>query len=76
MAPKAKPSDDKRRISCNWEGSWVTEETLTDLVEAGFLPPKGDGVWRAPGDEIEPRPKPNELVMFVEHVEQIGRAHV
>ena len=38
MAPKAKPSDDKRRISCNWEGSWVTEETLTDLAEAGFLP--------------------------------------
>jgi hypothetical protein len=70
MAPKAKPSDNRRQISCNWEGSWVTEETLADLAEAGFLPPKEDGVWRAPGDEIEPRPKPNELVMFVEHVER------
>ena len=70
MAPKAKPSDDKRKISCNWEGSWVTEQTLADLADAGFLPPKEDNVWRAPGDEIEPRPKPNELVMFVEHVER------
>ena len=48
----------------------MTEEALADLAEAGFLPPKGDSVWRAPGDEIEPRPQPNELVMFVEHVER------
>jgi len=70
MAPKAKPSTDKRTISCNWEGSWVTEEHLTDLAAKGFLPPKENNIWRAPGSEVEPRPKPNELVMFVEHVDR------
>ena len=70
MAPKAKSSADKHTISCNWEGSWVTEEHHTDLAAKGFLPPKESNVWRAPGDEDEPRPKPNELVMFVEHVDR------
>ena len=40
-----------------------------DLAAKGFLPPKESNVWRAPGNEIKPRPKPNELVMFVEHVD-------
>ena len=53
MAPKAKPSEDRHKISCNREGSWVTEEVLADLAVKGFLPPKENNVWRAPGDEID-----------------------
>ena len=48
----------------------MTEEHLTDLATKGLLPPKGSNIWRAPGSEVEPHPKPNELVMFVEHVDR------
>ena len=34
-----------------WLPSCVTEEHLAELVEGGFLPPKADCSWRAPGDE-------------------------
>ena len=57
MALKAMSSEDKCKISCNWEGSWVTKEVLTDLAAKGFLPPKESNVWRAPGNEIKPLPK-------------------
>ena len=43
-----------------WLLSGVTEDHLTELVEGGFLPPKAECTWRAPGDEAEPAPQGDE----------------
>ena len=51
-----------------WLPSGVTEDRLTELVEGGFLPPKAECAWRAPGDEAEPTPQGDERVILVSHL--------
>ena len=51
-----------------WLPSGVTEDQLTELVEGGFLPPKTECAWRAPGDEAEPTPQGDERVTLVSHL--------
>ena len=60
--------ENQAKRSCYWLPSCVTEDHLAELVEGGFLPPKADCAWRAPGDEIEPAPQGDERVILVSHL--------
>ena len=64
----------KRSISADWGVSTITAEQLKSHRLAGLLP---SGVKaRAPGNESVPSPAKGEVVVFAEHLFQIGRAHV
>ena len=51
-----------------WLPSCVTEDHLAELVEGGFLPPKAECSWRAPGDETVQTPQGDERVILVSHL--------
>ena len=67
-AALAEEEENQAERSRYWLPSDMTEEHLAELVEDGFLPPKADCSWRAPGDETEPAPQGNERVILVSHL--------
>jgi hypothetical protein len=50
-----------------WEGSDVVEEDLLRLRHQRRIPPSTEVECRAPGDEVEPAPRPGEVVVFYTH---------
>ena len=65
MPPKAP----KVPITCNWVRSNVTDNTLDDFVETGYLPKKEVMSCRAPDpSEERPQPKDGEVVIFADHM--------
>ena len=69
-AAAGEPSEPaKKKISCDWDGSTVTEDELIALAHNGLIPRKEEVDWRAPDPrEIRPAPRENEFVVFVENV--------
>jgi hypothetical protein len=51
-----------------WTKSSVTVRSFNPLWKEGLLPATSSGKVRIPGDEVIPRPKPGEQVMFVDFV--------
>ena len=60
----------KTYTSCNWVKSRITKEDLNNHVATGTLAKKDDIHWRAPGDEVLPRPKNGEVVIFNDHLDR------
>ena len=51
-----------------WLPSCMTEDYLQELEDGGFLPPKAECSWRAPGEEAIPEPQDGERVILASHV--------
>ena len=66
--PLTEEEDNLAERSRYWLPSGVTEDHLTELAESGFLPPKAECTWRAPGKEAEPTPQGDERVILVSHL--------
>ena len=58
----------KTYTSCNWVQSRVTEEELNNFVATSALAKKDDIHWRAPDEEIPPKPKDGEVIVFADHL--------
>ena len=59
----------KTVTSCNWVPSIVTENSLKDFVEIGFLPAKDILHWRSPKqNEEKPQPQDGEIIVFTDHM--------
>jgi hypothetical protein len=49
-----------------WGKSKVTRESLLPYISAGIIPEFKHDRWRAPAaNEVEPRPRPGEFVIFM-----------
>jgi hypothetical protein len=57
-----------KRKAGGWTKFGVTARNLNSLRKEGLLPATCSGKVRLPGDEVIPRPKPGERVMFVDFV--------
>ena len=60
----------KTYTSCNWVKSRITKEELNNYVATGALAKKEDIHWTAPGDDVLPRPKNGEVVIFNDHLDR------
>lgn len=60
-------TDAKKRVG-DWTKSSVSARTLKPLCDDGILPPANSSKVRLPGNEVVPRPKDGERVMFVDHM--------
>ena len=68
IIPLTEEEENMAERSRYWLPSGVTEEHLTELAESGFLPPKAECTWRAPGEEAEPTPQGDERVILISHL--------
>jgi hypothetical protein len=62
----AEPSDALLKVPGDWARSCVTEDTLSEYRQKGWLPPAAQLAARAPGLEVRPDPRAGERVCFAE----------
>ena len=62
------PKMTKIATSCDWVASTITEQTLTEYVQVGFLPAEDVFHCRTPGTEVSPQRKEGEVIVFANHM--------
>ena len=62
----SEPADALLKIPGDWTRSSVTEDTLSEYRQKGWLPPADQLAARAPGLEVRPDPRNGERVCFAE----------
>ena len=65
-ATASEPADALLKIPGDWTRSSVTEDTLSEYRQKGWLPPADQLAARAPGLEVRPDPRNGERVCFAE----------
>jgi len=66
-------SDSKKRAELmdkEWNKSYSTAKSLSDLVDMGLLHSPELGGWRAPEGESYPDPRAGEIVVFEDFVKR------
>ena len=65
-ATASEPADALLKIPGDWTRSSITEDTLSEYRQKGWLPPADQLAARAPGLEVHPDPRNGERVCFAE----------
>jgi hypothetical protein len=64
----ASASDAAKKKRGGWTKSSVSKRSLAPLRRDGLLPPEDSNKVRIPGNEVVPRPRVGERVMFIDYV--------
>ena len=65
-AMASEPADALLKIPGDWTRSSITEDTLSEYRQKGWLPPADQLAARAPGLEVHPDPRDGERVCYAE----------